>query len=1185
MRLHGIMTALLLMTGLLAAAAPVQQIKLKEYIGHTWSDELVSYPLRTELAKATSLAVTDGAGKVVPYQVNAGRIYLLVTLPADGELDFTVAPGKNAAAPEHPASIAGTDDLLTLDSGVMALRLPAGKKTFSPPVDGAGVPGPLHGVRGAQGEWIGKSWLQAPLKVMGYTTTITACGPLFAEATVTYTFEGKKHYRFTARVISGQPTAILDEWMDLNPGGKYHLLSYKNDTDASTWEWWNQDDNTDMFINTSHGHPANAIFSFYDGLQPNQCRWRGASSTQPYKGVTAEGKPYSIWTYGAAEAYAPLTYEKDDAFNRIAGWWVNSLADYSYYFTMLNENKPDTPAVSLSTGRPSKNVNPNFAVPGEAWVKLVTGTNDLRIWTRKDRDLQVIAPICLGSREWLLTIQPQATLTPKGVIVKPTAYQAVRKYSFFPLEKVKDWSLDWPEPKNAWPRMFCKQGDLAEMRARYTDAPAVMQQSWIMPAAYVTGAKPEDVMKQVGTSLKSEVEMALSDDYYNSFGWFPANPMNRSAAIWEAAMTMPGLKPQDRAHIKAWGAFLAHRSWDDDYWPPKENNNGWGSINMGTMAALSRVFTASIMTGQPEDKRWLARSKGYLLGNLLPLVGDDGASISSPSYTMASIEPVLEMALVLKYSGAYDAFKENPSLRKHGQFMLDVLTPPDVRTPIGGKPANGYRCNLWTVGDTQGQLTTGMDDMLALGFAGVDEPLAGALRTMSKRMEDSAGGGWVAPALLRNRTTPLVEPDLHSRWYPNYAAFLRDGRPQETWFAYRETKFAVDHFHTDQGAFTLFAKGVPLMMDWGSLYMPYMPQGVYHNRIMWDIQEGTPRPCPGFGTDGCLYKGLPYFEHKIEPWTAKGEFFADGMSPQDCQGEVKQFSTLPVSDFLQGSQDIKVLSRQMYFPDNPVTGSVGQPAVWEKVPPFTWQRRVLFAKQQQDADPLYFLIRDDFQGACPPPTASFWLMAKDVQMTGNQAHATGQFGVDLELYAAQPAQPVWGQWQFMHESYGGEKQLCIRITQPDGKPFLTVLYPRKTAEAMPTFTTLANGDGVKIVVPGSTDYAFLAPQPVNFTDSPVSFAGTAGFLRTFTNGDACAGLNAAGKVTVAGITLETAQAAGLQITGKRFTITVDGPAQTLKLSGVQPQQITLDGKRLNSSSHNGVLTISVSAGKHAIVVE
>ena len=137
---------------------------------------------------------------------------------------------------------------------------------------------------------------------------------------------------------------------------------------------------------------------------------------------------------------------------------ANSFPDYAMLFTILNAQHPDSAAITFSQGQPSHNVNPSYDDPSEPWIKMMTEMNDLRIWTCKDKDLQVIAPIVLGSRNWLLTVEPQAALPPKGAKPISTGYLAIPKYSRYPLEKLKDWTFAWPEAKNAYPRMFCKPG-------------------------------------------------------------------------------------------------------------------------------------------------------------------------------------------------------------------------------------------------------------------------------------------------------------------------------------------------------------------------------------------------------------------------------------------------------------------------------------------------------------------------------------------------------------------------------------------------------------------------------------------------------------------------------------------------------------------------------------------------------
>ncbi len=1183
-------------------AAPTQVFRLKEYLGHTWSDELISYPLEEGLRQVPALKVTDETGTALPYQVFEGRVYLLITLPADREKVFTITQSNGPVRPARRVTVSEAGGFVTLDSGVMAARLLAGAQAFDPPAEAGQVPGPLQGVRAEGGDWIGRSSLQTSLKVVSRTTTVAARGPLFAEATVDYAFEGGKHYRFTLRAIAGQPTVIIDESMDLNPGGHYALLSYDNDADASSWEWWNLADSSHLSVTAPDYPRANAVFTFSEGFRPNQCRWVGGRASHPRYGVDKDGN--SVVHQEAGELFAPLTYEQEERFNRIAGWWLNSFSNYSYCFTVYDDRTPDGPAISLATGRPSRNVNPTLVPPPEPWIKITTGFNDLAIWTRPGGTLEAVAPICLGSREWLLTVQPQSSLPAKGDLTVAThPYRAVMKYSHYPLDKVKDWCFDWPEPENAWPRLFCKAGDLETMRTRVATAGGLLAQSANVPAIYRADGTPEAMVKQVLPVLKAKVEGALAGtNEHGSANWFHASlHMMQLMPLWEAAMATPGLSPEDRARIKAYGAFIAQRAWDDDYWPPKETANGWGSANMGILAAGARVLTAAAMAGMPRQEQWLRRCRGYLDGNMIGLLAPDGGGVSCPHYLGASVDPVMYMALALKFGGGYDVFAQDPRWRRFAQFMMDILTPPDPRSPLNGfyyglpmgtplDPAAANRRNMWPLGHTSRTEPSGLLGMLALGLQGVDDELAGALRQMDAEQGQSAGGGFVAGALLLNTASQPREPDLRSRWYPSYGAIMRDRQPEESWLAVRYGKFAFDHFQADMGAFTWFAKGVPLMMDFGSMYSPESGQAVYHNRLAWDVREGELQPCPGNQQEGCFYRGKTYFEHKFEPWTCKVESWSEGMGPTDSYGEVKSWATLPAGDYLLGQTDVRAMETTPYFPDTPaaLAPDPNQARTVEAVPPFSWLRQLLMVKATRPHEPSYLLVRDDFTAPCPPPMASFWVMATDLQFQGRQAHATGQFGVDLEIYVAQPSEPALSQWQWEHKNWGGEKQLCLRVSQPGGQPFLTLLYPRRPTEPLPAFTAVAGGNGVRLVSPGpdqTVDHVFLSPERLGYSAGGINFEGTVGYVRTSAEG-ALAVLLAGGKATVQGTTLEAPRPAQMRITEQQVILETSGVEQVVRLSGNLParRQVRLDGKPMEATIQAGVLSVTIPAGEHQVVV-
>jgi hypothetical protein len=1195
-------TVALLFLALLAQA--VQTIKLKEYIGHTWSDELISYPLDAELAKAPGVTVTDAGGKTVPCQVKDGRVYLLVTLPADGELAYTITPAPAAAqTPDSVMAIgrrSNAGETIALNSGVMMLLLPGGEKAFPLTADQKTIPGPILGISQGNGAVVGRSWFDSPLKVTGYKTTVTASGPLFAEATVDYTFEGDKHYKFTARVIKGQPTAIIDETMDLNPGGKYIIQKYPNDADASSWEWWNLADSDHLGVVNPNYPRANVVFSLKDGLQPNQARWTGGRVSLPKYGLDANGQP--LMNVESGEAYIPISYAVNERVCRIAGWWLNSFSNYAHSYTAFNDADPTSPAVSFSTGRASRNVNPNLNPSPEPWIKQTTGFNDLGIWTRPaTKDLQIIGPICLGSREWLLTVEPQTALPAKGNGEWTTAFKAHLKYGRYPLEKIKDWSFDWPEPQNAWPRLFCKAGDLAGMQARVQAAPASQLIDPNIPAIYKKGGTPEQMGKQALAALKPYVDGPLNAQNHGSMNWFHASlHMMSLMPTWEAAMATPGIDPKTRAKIKAYGAFIAQRAWDEDYWPPKETQNGWGSANMGTLASTARVLTASAMAGMPGGETHLRRCRGYLDGNLIPLLADDGSAVSCPHYIGASMQPILYMALALKYGGGYDAFKADPRMARYGQFMMDILTPPDPRSPKSGPylglPMGAKVCldpavnrpNLWPLGNTSRTEPTSMLDMLALGYQGVNDTLAGELMDVSRAMGSPNAGGFIPAALLTNPTAEGRAPTFTSKWYPSYGVILRDKQPLESWFAMRYSTFAFDHFEAETGAFSWFAKGVPLMMGFGNMYSPDAGQPIYRSRVAWDIKEGPLKPCPGYGTAGCFYKNLSYFEHKFEPWTCKTETYGEGEGPTESYGKVTQYAALPAGGYVQGETVVKALQTMPYYPETPeaLKADPNQKRIIEKVNPFTWQRRVLFATNLKHD--THLLVRDDFLGTCPPPTVSYWVMADELMLNPTGAFAKGQFGVDLDIHLAQPANPVLSQTSWEHKNWGGEKQLCLRVTQRTGMPVLALLYPRAVGEPVPAFSTIANGNGVKIFYLAdagtSVEYNFLALEPVAFAEGAVRFQGSAGQVATTTTGAQLL-LPAGGMASCGTITLETDGAVGAVLNGKQLTVQTSGAAQNLRLSGsfFNRDAVTIDGKRV--AVKKGMLTLAITAGEKTLVIE
>ncbi|HEY3418221.1 MAG TPA: hypothetical protein VGM23_15190, partial [Armatimonadota bacterium] len=214
-----------------------------------------------------------------------------------------------------------------------------------------------------------------------------------------------------------------------------------------------------------------------------------------------------------------------------------------------------------------------------------------------------------------------------------------------------------------------------------------------------------------------------------------------------------------------------------------------------------------------------------------------------------------------------------------------------------------------------------------------------------------------------------------------------------------------------------------------------------------------------------------------------------------------------------------------------------------------WQRRLLFIKKADDWALEYLLVRDDFATLHPPTIANWWIRTDTLWVSGNLAHAGRLGSAGLDLYVAQPETPA-----FTPIDWGNERQLCVHA--PGRNPcFLTVFYPCGGDTPQPEMTTIAGGNGVKIVTPadgeahpGATAYAFLSPTRITFDEGSVSFSGNAGMIRLAKDEQRIV-LAAGGTVTTPGVTLQAGGPVSIRLEGREMHVYTNGAAQLIRLSG------------------------------------
>jgi hypothetical protein len=217
-------------TSITFAAKPLE-VTLRDCTGTAWSDELVHYAveLPAGAVKGEAVARVEArGGKAVPSQVSdvtrhpdgsvrAMNVWFFTDLGPSQTVSYVVTPGKEgpAGAGVRVKTDAAAVELTTLAPQRIGIRLPAGGTSFDWPVPATNVPGPVQALLLPSGRATGRGRWDVPFRVNSWKTEVTAAGPLFAEARVTYAFD-TGYWTFKARVIRGCPMIVIEE--ELNNG-------------------------------------------------------------------------------------------------------------------------------------------------------------------------------------------------------------------------------------------------------------------------------------------------------------------------------------------------------------------------------------------------------------------------------------------------------------------------------------------------------------------------------------------------------------------------------------------------------------------------------------------------------------------------------------------------------------------------------------------------------------------------------------------------------------------------------------------------------------------------------------------------------------------------------------------------------------------------------------------------------
>jgi len=219
-----------------------KEFTLTDYLRHDWRDEVVRFGVEFAPGECDgkNLALAQvWDGQRVPCQlievarhpdgsVQRARLVFIADLPARQSRTWRLGFG-GAAEPAPPASqLSAVQDgeYLVLSSGTIAVRVPFGQRRYRAPVPAAQAPAPLLGVKGPDGQWRGKGWLESSLAVVGCETTLLEDGPVLKECRVAYQFAGDKSYRVTVHLYNRLNYAHVVEEANVDKASAFVFSAY-----------------------------------------------------------------------------------------------------------------------------------------------------------------------------------------------------------------------------------------------------------------------------------------------------------------------------------------------------------------------------------------------------------------------------------------------------------------------------------------------------------------------------------------------------------------------------------------------------------------------------------------------------------------------------------------------------------------------------------------------------------------------------------------------------------------------------------------------------------------------------------------------------------------------------------------------------------------------------------------------
>jgi len=1062
-----------------AQAKELQRWELKERLGHHWQNELVFFPVTVPEAtpgNEAKFSVTDNAGMALPFQFwrqpdPSGKeipaVGLLIDLAPYASRSFVLTdePHMDLAPPNLEVHWYRASYVLRAGRTGVYIRRHGRLEKDTLFQD---LPAPIQSVYGAYHyditedattqhrvmtqRSLGEGRLVGKLPVQEYAAEIEARGPLFAQARVRYQFGPRKFYQVRVRVVSGEDVVLVEEDFALSEQ-ELKETTFVTPPDLAP-EIGTPSPLTDWLVNKGMGwidvvadmekYPC-FRFNFFGNWRPDRVRGYalGGQTIFERKNLTDAAEDWRLGLVltpfqARGRRVCMAGFDRKEGGKNYLGVFHRYLGRWKY----PNENRVPMP-----------------------WL-----------------DDGVCAHFFAfeGHREWGLMMTEAGAHNDdvKGKHGR-SKFAAIRKaqvkHGETPLDKVKDWVLEWDLPADTtYPRLYYTPESVARMKRDFPTLPEDVQailKSDGPAHALLTGDEfgLKKAFDEGHARLRVPVEAFLNgghntiDTYTHRFQEIvrhavpildigmacrSISPEERKRvpslvmSLADIAMTGQSISPKERKRALAVVAFLAYKISDPDYWAYRGYGGGPSNPNMMGIATNALAMCAAMCPGHPKQQEWLKLCERLVCADILMSIGPEGAWLESPGYQGAGNTPVNMTVLILKNAGVVDLTK-HPVFGKRllavSRYFANLLTPPDPRfgnkrMPMSLGDSVPYFNNMFTYLANSGREAFPTEAGNAVWcWQEMGRPSKrAALMLLNERVMD----GTIKPVPISGKSVQ----------FPGFGVMLRHGfgTKHETYMTYRQNDFGYGHYDEDQGSFSLFAKGAPLCLDW----MDYSPgKAEHHNRVD--------------------------YHPAINPWL---------VPPPDAS--------------VSHAEADYVRSHEAGLPEGAKTRTMPKDAEPE------WQRQFVLVKDTKDpGDATYLVFRDQVDTGRASEWNT-WVMSRKGtgKIDNNVARFEGQFDVDVTFFFYRKPGATLKTTFLRHETRSylkkAQEQTRIQAASPSGGDYGVMLYPlRRGVDKEPTVSELKSG-AVEVKWPsGRRHLIFLFPGPREVKEAGIAFNGRAGIVK------------------------------------------------------------------------------------------